>query len=160
MLENVQGPPSQNKTLKSLKILSERGDDIDIFLLSAQERPLAISCQGHHSDHERTRWASGSCFCRAHLHVRKISWTLQLFLNLFFPSGVSRALLHNFAGKPSVALEGVKAGYLFSFPPAVCRNQQVRVKSHFSWALLIVLDAQMMYFTSREDGSLSFAAHH
>lgn len=38
--------------------------------------------------------------------------------------GVSRALLHNFAGKPSVALEGVRAGYLFSFPPAVCRNQQ------------------------------------
>ncbi|KAF3703180.1 putative deoxyribonuclease tatdn3 [Channa argus] len=38
--------------------------------------------------------------------------------------GVDRALLHNFAGKPSVALEGVKAGYLFSFPPAVCRNQQ------------------------------------
>ncbi|XP_040920691.1 putative deoxyribonuclease tatdn3 [Toxotes jaculatrix] len=38
--------------------------------------------------------------------------------------GISRALLHNFAGKPSVALEGVKAGYHFSFPPAVCRNQQ------------------------------------
>ncbi|KAM7395933.1 hypothetical protein PAMA_007283 [Pampus argenteus] len=38
--------------------------------------------------------------------------------------GISRALLHNFAGKPSVALEGVKAGYCFSFPPAVCRNRQ------------------------------------
>ncbi|XP_059212289.1 putative deoxyribonuclease tatdn3 [Centropristis striata] len=38
--------------------------------------------------------------------------------------GISAALLHNFAGKPSVALEGVKAGYFFSFPPAVCRNQQ------------------------------------
>lgn len=43
------------------------------------------------------------------------------------PAGVSRALLHNFAGKPSVALEGVKAGFFFSFPPAVCRNQQVGV---------------------------------
>ncbi|XP_029986393.1 putative deoxyribonuclease tatdn3 isoform X2 [Sphaeramia orbicularis] len=39
-------------------------------------------------------------------------------------SGVQRALLHNFAGKPSVALEGVKDGYVFSFPPAVCRNTQ------------------------------------
>ncbi|XP_029986394.1 putative deoxyribonuclease tatdn3 isoform X3 [Sphaeramia orbicularis] len=38
--------------------------------------------------------------------------------------GVQRALLHNFAGKPSVALEGVKDGYVFSFPPAVCRNTQ------------------------------------
>ncbi|TKS75438.1 putative deoxyribonuclease tatdn3 [Collichthys lucidus] len=46
--------------------------------------------------------------------------------------GVSRALLHNFAGKPSVALDGVKAGYLFSFPPAVCRNQQVAATSHFA----------------------------
>ncbi|KAM9354523.1 putative deoxyribonuclease tatdn3 isoform 2-T2 [Pholidichthys leucotaenia] len=38
--------------------------------------------------------------------------------------GISRALLHNFAGKPAVALEGVKAGYFFSFPPAVCRSRQ------------------------------------
>ncbi|XP_061563143.1 putative deoxyribonuclease tatdn3 [Cololabis saira] len=38
--------------------------------------------------------------------------------------GTSRALLHNFAGKPSVALEAVKAGYFLSFPPAVCRSSQ------------------------------------
>ncbi|XP_041831690.1 LOW QUALITY PROTEIN: putative deoxyribonuclease tatdn3 [Melanotaenia boesemani] len=38
--------------------------------------------------------------------------------------GISRALLHNFAGKLRVGLEGVKAGFFFSFPPAVCRNQQ------------------------------------
>ncbi|XP_023696724.1 putative deoxyribonuclease tatdn3 isoform X3 [Paramormyrops kingsleyae] len=40
--------------------------------------------------------------------------------------GIGRALLHNFAGRPSVAMEGVKAGYCFSFPPAACRNEQVR----------------------------------
>ncbi|XP_071019811.1 putative deoxyribonuclease tatdn3 isoform X3 [Oncorhynchus clarkii lewisi] len=38
--------------------------------------------------------------------------------------GITCALLHNFAGKPSVAMEGVQAGYFFSFPPAVCRNDQ------------------------------------
>lgn len=38
--------------------------------------------------------------------------------------GISRALLHNFAGKLSVAFDGVKAGYFFSFPPAVCTNPQ------------------------------------
>ncbi|XP_057209758.1 putative deoxyribonuclease tatdn3 [Triplophysa rosa] len=38
--------------------------------------------------------------------------------------GIRQALLHNFAGKPSVAMEGVQAGFCFSFPPAVIRNEQ------------------------------------
>uniref|UniRef100_A0A8C5PC62 Uncharacterized protein n=1 Tax=Leptobrachium leishanense TaxID=445787 RepID=A0A8C5PC62_9ANUR len=38
--------------------------------------------------------------------------------------GVRKALLHNFAGRPSVAMEGVHAGYFFSFPPAVIKNDQ------------------------------------
>ncbi|PWA28313.1 hypothetical protein CCH79_00019037 [Gambusia affinis] len=35
----------------------------------------------------------------------------------------ARALLHNFSGNPAAALE---AGFFLSFPPAVCRNQQVK----------------------------------
>ncbi|XP_064411648.1 putative deoxyribonuclease tatdn3-A isoform X1 [Latimeria chalumnae] len=38
--------------------------------------------------------------------------------------GIQKALLHNFAGRPSVAMEAVEAGYFFSFPPAVIRNDQ------------------------------------
>ncbi|XP_069090014.1 putative deoxyribonuclease tatdn3-A [Pleurodeles waltl] len=38
--------------------------------------------------------------------------------------GVQKVLLHNFAGRPSAALEGAQAGYFFSFPPAVTRNNQ------------------------------------
>ncbi|KAM6270338.1 LOW QUALITY PROTEIN: putative deoxyribonuclease TATDN3 [Spheniscus humboldti] len=39
--------------------------------------------------------------------------------------GVQDVLLHNFAGRQSVTLEGVQAGYYFSFPPAVTRHDQV-----------------------------------
>nr|XP_033792792.1 putative deoxyribonuclease tatdn3-A isoform X2 [Geotrypetes seraphini] len=41
--------------------------------------------------------------------------------------GIQNVLLHNFAGRLTAALEGVQAGYFFSFPPAVTRNDQ-RVK--------------------------------
>ncbi|XP_061098416.1 putative deoxyribonuclease tatdn3 isoform X3 [Conger conger] len=48
----------------------------------------------------------------------------KVTIDILKEEGISRALLHNFAGRPSVALEGVKMGYYFSFPPAVRRNEQ------------------------------------
>lgn len=68
----------------------------------------------------REQGACPAAFWCLHFHV---CGTFTAFSSSL--PGVSRALLHNFAGKSSVALEGVRAGYLFSFPPAVCRNQQV-----------------------------------
>ncbi len=47
-------------------------------------------------------------------------------LDVLIENGVEKALLHNFSGKASTAMEGVKSGYYFSIPPFAVTSEQKR----------------------------------
>ncbi|GAB5583508.1 putative deoxyribonuclease TATDN3 isoform X1 [Prionailurus iriomotensis] len=112
-VQGVSPEDQRSVTLKDLDVALPIMENYKDRLLAIGEVGLDFSPRFAGTDEQKEE--------QRQVLIRQVQLAKRLNLPL---KGADKVLLHAFDGRPSVAMEGVRAGYFFSIPPSIIRSGQ------------------------------------